>query len=167
MSTTRIIVVEDESIIAMDIEEILGEAGFLVAGTTRSLSEAVAALSERPTDLMVVDLDTSGLELPLPWLGVPVVFLTSYPGRMHEHVFPLAHRCACPCVTKPFLSRPLLAAVECVLRQQPSGATRRGIKDFVSAGTASAEICTQIGGKNGISRNSAIPEDESAHLVAL
>jgi DNA-binding response OmpR family regulator len=163
---TRIIVVEDESIIAMDLEEILGGAGFHVVGVVRSLPEAVAALSEHPTDLMVVDLDTGGLELPLPWFGVPVVLLTSYRARLHGHVFPLAHRCACPYVTKPFLSRPLLAAIECVLRQRPYGGMRHGTKDLVSTGTISAEIYESIGGKNGISRNPTIPEDESACLVA-
>lgn len=123
VSTTRIIVVEDESIIAMDVEETLREAGFQVVSVACSLREAFAVLSEHPTDLMVVDLDTSGLELPLPWLGIPVVLLTRYRGSKHPGVLALANRCACPNVTKPFLAPVLLAAVACVLR--PSARQRQ------------------------------------------
>lgn len=56
----RILVVEDDFLVAMQVEAALGDAGFALAGTASSADEAVAlAASHRPT-LIVMDIRLAG-----------------------------------------------------------------------------------------------------------
>ena len=56
----RILVVEDDFLVAMQVEAALSDAGFAVAGTASSADEAVAlAASHRPT-LIVMDIRLAG-----------------------------------------------------------------------------------------------------------
>ena len=137
VSRARIILIEDEAIVAMDIEEMLQQAGFKVVGVAPSFTRAFAILSERPANLILLDSDTNDARAGLPWFGLPVVLMTSS-SSVNLGALPLAHRCACASVTKPFLVSRLLAAVECVLRQQPGGKAATSTK--LSSGRTRQEL---------------------------
>lgn len=57
---TRILIVEDEAIIAMDLSETLREAGYMVISTIPSGEEALALCAEVQPDLVLMDVHLQG-----------------------------------------------------------------------------------------------------------
>jgi two-component sensor histidine kinase/DNA-binding response OmpR family regulator len=83
LSGNRILVVEDESLVAMMMEHTLVESGFRVVGPIHRLADAVVAATEREVDAALLDVNLGGeLVYPLADLlagrGVPFAFLTGY-----------------------------------------------------------------------------------------
>ncbi|MEV8467197.1 response regulator [Fluviibacterium sp. DFM31] len=86
----RILVIEDEAIIAMDIMAIVEGAGHGVTGNARTRDEAVELARRDPPDLILADIQladkSSGIDAVnhiLKELGeVPVVFITAFPERL-------------------------------------------------------------------------------------
>lgn len=57
----RILIVEDEPLIALDLEDILKDAGHVVVGIARSMRDALElARRSAPFDLAVLDIDLVG-----------------------------------------------------------------------------------------------------------
>ena len=85
----RVLIIEDEPIIAMDIETIVRDLGHDVTGVAVTRDEAVAlAMSERPglvlADIQLAD-DSSGIDAVkdiLAEFDVPVIFITAFPERL-------------------------------------------------------------------------------------
>ena len=85
----RVLIVEDEPIIAMDIETIVRDLGHEVTGVAVTRDEAVAlALQDRPglvlADIQLAD-DSSGIDAVKDILAkfeVPVIFITAFPERL-------------------------------------------------------------------------------------
>ena len=86
----RVMIIEDEAIIAMDISAIVDEMGHTVTGIARTRKEAVAlAKSERP-DLILADIqladNSSGIDavndILVQFPDVPVIFVTAFPERL-------------------------------------------------------------------------------------
>ncbi len=86
----RVMVIEDEAIIAMDISAIVHEMGHAVTGVARTRKEAVTlAASERP-DLILADIqladNSSGIDAVNDILAqfddIPVIFITAFPERL-------------------------------------------------------------------------------------
>ena len=81
----QILVVEDEAIIARDLQRSLGRLGYAVPATARSGAEALGLLEESTPDLILMDIGLKGamdgIELAQAvrerW-HIPVIFLTSY-----------------------------------------------------------------------------------------
>jgi two-component system, response regulator PdtaR len=85
----RILIVEDEILIALDMRDLLKESGHLVVGMAGSVDHAIAmALRERP-DLVLMDIVLAGprdgidaaLELR-ERLDVPTLFITAHPDPL-------------------------------------------------------------------------------------
>lgn len=86
----RVMIIEDETIIAMDIQSIVQSMGHRVTGVARTRDQAVAlARRERP-DLVLADIqladNSSGIDAVneiLAELGdLPVIFITAFPERL-------------------------------------------------------------------------------------
>ena len=85
----RVMIIEDEAIIAMDLEGIVGLMGHEVTGIARTRTAAVeAALRDRP-DLILADIqladNSSGIDAVNEILArheVPVIFITAFPERL-------------------------------------------------------------------------------------
>ena len=86
----KVMIIEDEAIIAMDIETIVADLGHKVTGVARTHTDAVSlARAERP-DLVLADIhladDSSGIEAVNEILAGqgerPVIFITAYPERL-------------------------------------------------------------------------------------
>jgi PAS domain S-box-containing protein len=83
--SSRILVVEDELIVAADIEGSLRDIGFEVVGTVGDAHQALAVVSREHPDLVLIDIqlhgDPAGLALAerirSDW-SIPVIFLTAY-----------------------------------------------------------------------------------------
>lgn len=86
----RVMVIEDEAIIAMDIMAMVESVGHEVTGNARTRDEAVELARRDPPDLILADIQladkSSGIDAVnhiLKELGdVPVVFITAFPERL-------------------------------------------------------------------------------------
>jgi DNA-binding response OmpR family regulator len=94
LARCRILVVEDEALIAMDLEWTLRERGCEVVGPVATLADAVhAAATEHPLDGAILDVNL-GHERVFPVAdvladrGVPFMFLTGY----EREILPARHR---------------------------------------------------------------------------
>ncbi len=84
-----ILIIEDEPLIAMDLEALVTDVGHRVLGVARTHAEAVAAVATRKPSLVLADIQladgSSGLEAVneiLTTITVPVIFITAYPERL-------------------------------------------------------------------------------------
>ncbi|WP_425228304.1 response regulator [Sphingomonas sp.] len=85
----RVLIIEDEPIIAMDVESIVRDLGHDVTGVAVTRDEAVAlAMEDRPglvlADIQLAD-DSSGIDAVKDILAefqVPVIFITAFPERL-------------------------------------------------------------------------------------
>jgi len=96
----RILVVEDEPMIRMLLEDMLGELGYTVAAEAARIEEALEATKNADFDLAILDANLNGQPASpvadaLVTRGTPFVFATGY-GDVPE---PYRGR---PMLTKPF-----------------------------------------------------------------
>ncbi|MFN3229857.1 MAG: response regulator [Asticcacaulis sp.] len=85
----RILIIEDETIIALDLCDIVSGLGHVVVGQARTASDAVSkARSERP-DLILADIQladgSSGIDAVSDIIrdaSIPVIFVTAFPERL-------------------------------------------------------------------------------------
>lgn len=86
----RILIIEDEPIIAMDLQGIVAEMGHQITGVARTAAKAVEiGKADRP-DLVLADIhladESSGIDAVNELLGhfgaLPVIFITAYPERL-------------------------------------------------------------------------------------
>ena len=86
----KVLIIEDEAIIAMDIEAIVADMGHRVTGVARTRDAAVRLGKSDPPDLILADIqladDSSGIDAVndlLTFFGeVPVIFITAFPERL-------------------------------------------------------------------------------------
>ncbi|SER16127.1 CheY chemotaxis protein or a CheY-like REC (receiver) domain [Faunimonas pinastri] len=86
---TDVLIIEDEPLIAMDIESLVKSLGHNVSGMARTHSEAIQAVEQHRPGLVLADIQladgSSGLDAVnemLQSFSVPVVFITAYPERL-------------------------------------------------------------------------------------
>ena len=86
---TDILIIEDEPLIAMDIEEMVESLGHRVVGTARTHAEATALFSKTQPRMVLADIQladgSSGIDAVneiLTTTSVPVIFITAFPERL-------------------------------------------------------------------------------------
>jgi DNA-directed RNA polymerase specialized sigma24 family protein/AmiR/NasT family two-component response regulator len=86
---TNVLIIEDETIISMDLEALVEELGHNVVGVARTRTEAMALSQKTKPGLIMADIQladgSSGLDAVadiLAGMEVPVVFITAYPQRL-------------------------------------------------------------------------------------
>ena len=86
---TDVLIIEDEPLIAADLESIVTSLGHRVCAVTRTRSEAVTAVERKQPGLVLADIrladESSGLDAVneiLALTDVPVLFVTAYPERL-------------------------------------------------------------------------------------
>lgn len=115
----RVVVAEDESLIRMDIVEILRDNGFDVVGEAGDGETAVALATELKPDLVVMDVKMpqldgiSAAEKLAKNHVAPVVLLTAFSQK--ELVDRASEAGAMAYVVKPFTPNDLLPAIEIAL----------------------------------------------------
>lgn len=85
----RIIVVEDEMIIALMLQDMLAELGHSVVGVAGRLDSALGLAREAEADLAILDVNLGGEDsLPVAQVlaerGVPFLFATGYGSPAHD-----------------------------------------------------------------------------------
>jgi CheY-like chemotaxis protein len=112
---TRVLIVEDEAIIAMTAEDMVEEMGCVVAGVAASLDEALALAETDDFDVVLLDINLNGAtSTPVAELlaakGRPFVFTTGY-GTSG----PAADFVGVPVVPKPYRAEQIGRAINQVL----------------------------------------------------
>lgn len=86
---TDVMIIEDEPIIAMDLEALLESLGHRVTGIARTEKEAVHLASVKRPSLILADIQladgSSGIDAInqiLQKISVPVIFITAFPERL-------------------------------------------------------------------------------------
>lgn len=111
----KVMIIEDEAIIAMDIASIVEDMGHKVTGIARTRAEAVRMAANNRPDLILADIqladNSSGIEAVNDILAqfeqLPVIFVTAFPerlltGKRPEPAF---------LITKPFTEDQVTSAV--------------------------------------------------------
>ena len=108
----RVLIVEDEIIVALFLEDVLSDMGYTVAGVESRVDEAMAR--ERDYEMAVLDVHLNGKPVfefadRLAELGTPFLFATGY----GERGIPERHR-GRPVLQKPFVPDDLRAALKMI-----------------------------------------------------
>jgi two-component system, response regulator PdtaR len=109
----RLLIVEDEPLVAFDNEHVLTDAGYQVVATVDGVAEAISAIESEQIDLVLADLrlsdGDSGIDVARAAHahGVPVLFVSG-------HCPEAARQLAVGCLAKPFRPRDLLDAINAV-----------------------------------------------------
>lgn len=122
MNATRILIVEDEHIVAMDLERSLVSLGFQVIGTADRAAEAVQLAGEKSPDLVLMDIRLPGAMSGIDaarairqrW-HIPVVFATAYADE--NTVEDATTTGPYGYITKPFRAKELNATIAVALHQ--------------------------------------------------
>ena len=86
---TDVVVIEDEPLIALDLQELLKGLGHRVVGVARTSREAIAVVAKTRPGLVLADIQladgSSGLDAVneiLRTFAVPVIFITAFPEKL-------------------------------------------------------------------------------------
>lgn len=128
MATWRIMVVEDEAVVAMEIEKRLTDLGYGIAGTFARGEQALEKVGELNPDLILMDIKLSGTMDGIQTAtrirmqhDIPVVYLTAHSddGTLQRALGagPLGY------IVKPFSEAELHATIEVCLKKHMSDKT--------------------------------------------
>jgi DNA-directed RNA polymerase specialized sigma24 family protein/CheY-like chemotaxis protein len=85
----RVLIIEDEVLIAMDLRDIVSQLGHTVVATADTAARAISAAADHMPDLVLADIHladgSSGIEAVseiLSRVSVPVIFITAFPDRL-------------------------------------------------------------------------------------
>lgn len=88
-TAVRVLIIEDEPLIAMDIARLVGEMGHRVCGSAAGRDEAIRLARETHPQLVLADIQLKGgdsgiqaVQEILRSIDVPVIFVTGYPERL-------------------------------------------------------------------------------------
>lgn len=110
----RILLVEDEALIALEQRLYLETAGHEVIGPAMTPAEALAMAEASPPDLALVDVHlargTNGIDAAraLSTRGIPCLYVTSFQDEVREG----GRDAGLGCLPKPFSETALLDAIE-------------------------------------------------------
>jgi DNA-directed RNA polymerase specialized sigma24 family protein len=110
----RVLIIEDETLIAIDLSDIVAKLGHEVVATADTASKAIAAAAQHKPDLVLADIQladgSSGIDAVneiLHRVSVPVIFITAFPDRLLTGERPEPTFL----ITKPYLEETVQAAV--------------------------------------------------------
>ncbi len=114
-SARRVLIVEDEVLIAMMLQDMVADAGLEVEGVANSLAAGIDLANRADFDLAILDVNLNGEEVyPVAEIlqkrGIPFIFSTGYGAGGIRSGFDSA-----PQVLKPFQQNLLVAALKAAL----------------------------------------------------
>ena len=118
----RILIVEDDAIIAMDMEQILTRKGYDVVGRVDRGEKAISAVEEKKPDIVLMDINIKGnidgiavAKKLLDELKLKVIYVTAYSDiNMKERAFetePIGY------LVKPLRESELVAMIEYAMKK--------------------------------------------------
>ncbi len=112
----RVIIVEDEALVALTLEDVLTEAGYCVCGIADRPAQALEIARVLAPDIAVVDVRLAdggdGIALAeqlAARMSILILFVTGNPAEVRARA-----RAGHGCLSKPFQSEWLLAALDAI-----------------------------------------------------
>ena len=172
--TTRVLIAEDETIIRLDLRELLERSGFEVCAEARDGEEAVAlARSEQP-DVAIMDVKMpklDGIEAARRILDerpIPIVMLTAY--GQQELVSRAVEAGVFGYLVKPFREQDLLPAIETARARHDELAALREEAESLAEALAARKAIERAKGllmaKEGLSEQDAFARLRKASQVS-
>jgi CheY-like chemotaxis protein len=134
--TSRVLIIEDEMVIALDLESLVTELGHSVVGIATTCADAVDIAHQRRPDLILADIQladgSSGVDAANQILGdtkIPVIFITAFPeclltGERPEPTF---------LIQKPFSRDTLKATIgQALLFHKPAKLSKPALRPAIS-----------------------------------
>lgn len=126
----KILIVEDEAVVSLDIARRLEKMAYEVIARVASGEEAIAAIAAEPPDLVLMDINLQGSLDGIETAAkidrdyqIPVIYLTAYAGDSTigraKETNPYGY------ILKPFKERELRAAIEVALQRKRAEAPRQ------------------------------------------
>lgn len=117
MNNVKVLIVEDDPLIAEDIREILTNSHYEVVGVAHTKSAALSLLKEASPDIVLLDInlgnEMAGFDIAHKindLYQIPFIYLTAYSGKAvvtdAKHTHPMGY------IVKPFDENDLYAAIE-------------------------------------------------------
>jgi two-component SAPR family response regulator len=136
----RILIVEDEILIALGMQSVLLQAGHIVTGLASTIQEALDIVALRRPDLALVNISlkgnkTAGIELAGIFqerYGIPSLFVSGDPKEARKNP-----DVALGYLSKPYASRTLLSSVEIarqIIHGEEHGSYPSGLELFHDSG---------------------------------
>ncbi|MBJ7445208.1 MAG: response regulator [Sphingobium sp.] len=135
----KVLIVEDEIFVALEIEQIVEETGFDVSAIAADREAALACAES--CDIALVDLNlrdgptgpTIGMELASRY-GIRVIYVTANPSQIGA-----ASVAALGVITKPFRAQSISAALQLAAENEPElhAADIAGFIPFLPSGSSS------------------------------
>jgi DNA-binding NarL/FixJ family response regulator len=138
MSEIKLLIVEDEAIIAEDIAELCGTLGYEVIETAHTAGQALNILKAQIPDLILLDInledDIDGIEIAdyiNEKYNIPFIYLTSYADidtlMRAKKTKPMGY------IVKPFNKEQLLSTIEIALYNASQNSIPGGLDiDFIN-----------------------------------
>jgi len=139
MKASRILIVEDERLVAEDLRDTLTHVGYAVTGIVASGEKAVDRVAETNPDLVLMDINLSGemdgisaAELIRSRHGTPVVYLTAF---SNDRTLARARDTdAFGFIVKPFQEKAVIAAIEMALGKHGKEREHRHREELLHSG---------------------------------
>jgi len=121
MKPIRILIVEDEQIVAADLQRTLERLGYSVIAHTAYGKDAITQAGSTLPDLVLMDInlkgDTDGVQAAevISWLyNIPVIYLTAFSDDLRFHEITRTNRFGY--LAKPYQESDLQSAIEKALQ---------------------------------------------------
>lgn len=121
-SKAKVLIIEDEPLISMQLDGLVSDLGHMVVGTAATREQALEIFERSPANLVLADIQladgSSGIDAVedvLKFGEVPVIFITAYPERLLTGARPEPTYL----VTKPFQEATVRAAISQALFFRP------------------------------------------------
>lgn len=120
---SKILIVEDEAVVALDISRRLERMGYEISARVASSEEALSAIEINAPDLILMDINLQGSSDGIEAAEkidreyqIPIIYLTAYAGegtlQRAKETSPYGY------ILKPFKERELRAAIEVALQRK-------------------------------------------------
>jgi two-component SAPR family response regulator len=115
LSDIRVLLVEDEPLVAMEVADLLSEAGAIIVGPCATARRAMDLLHVNEVDVAIIDFvladdNSEALQSALDRKGIPFIVLTGYPPVL------VRRNTGQKVLSKPTTSKLLLSAVKNLCR---------------------------------------------------
>lgn len=135
-SQTKVLIVEDESIVARDIQNILQKNNYEVIGIANNADTAMNTIAQNTPDIILMDImikgNINGIELSQKIkeeYDIPIIFLTAYSDvptiEKAKFIEPYAY------ITKPFKNSDILSSIEIALFRHKKDLERKKEKELL------------------------------------
>lgn len=152
---SRILIVEDEALIALDLEQHLKILGYEVVGTADCCEQVLEMVTQTPPDLILMDICISGkkdgietAQIVSQMSDIPIIFLTAYTDDLTiqraTSVSPYGY------ILKPFDTRSLMATLTMALERHATDNYLRVLNSAMEAASVGVILVDATGDERSI-----------------